>query len=467
MKGRCLLKKKGILLVNVLILLFILVLISVPIVLAVVQSNNKMTNEVTTTKANEIAYAGFKFMEKYVVENEETYIKSNLDSNKAYSTTVDVPYGDGTEKITVSISTKATLYPTRYLESINIIATADFAGTKGVYEDKIYFEDPFIRPKSVFPYNSFYVENNPIYPSSSQLEDRPGLLERMQVDAVPEINEEHKNWILAQEQTSSVTINTDIYGRVTKNEVLEAIDKLATLPGKDKRWQVIFIDNKATADYYTTIRMDNYAGANQNNRIHTFDFTALGNDEERTSLIILSNKEILCYPYWEFASSTTFAKEAFPTMNIPQIYGALIDVLGGDIYFISYGGGKYGDNGERIGINMSVYNKYNDSLHNLGQITIASTLTRDNVATDFLDAWIGTSKNLFLYYPNRNLEITSFGHYAQYSYAKNNTTYYNYEYAPTYGGVVTKSINWVGVSYRNEFLSIDWKGEPELLGYHD
>lgn len=448
-------KRKGVLLITVLILFAVLVILSVSIMLFTTQSNDKMASNVSEEKAYEIAYAGYSIMEKYIVEYEEIYINDNLGSGDTYSTTVSIPYNDGSVSKEVNIDTKATLYE-GYLQEVIIKAKASFGEVESSYSNTIYFEDPYVRPKSVFPYNNFSLDQNPIDSPSNSTADSLGLIDRMAVDSVPTINAEHINWILSNSKTSSVTINTDSNGKVTESDIKTKIEELKSKSDTDKSksWQVIYINN--TTSKFTTIYLDGTMNIN-NTRIHTFDFDSLGNDEETTNLIFLSNRDIKIAPYWEAATSeSTYLNSIFPNSDVSFLTGALYEVIGGDMYFISYGGGSYSAyDANRIGVNVSVYNKYNKSLSEIGQITIASTL---NHSGEF-DIWAGNHKNLFVYYPNSKVEITDN------SEIVSTTLYERSNYACTYGGVVAKSITWISSAYKDEYVGVEWRGDPELLGY--
>lgn len=153
-------KKKGFMLVAVLVFLVVVIIISIPVVRGLVQNSNIKAVNVSEEKADEIAYAGYKVMENYVV-NETTAFENetkafgnaqSIENNNILKTKLDIPYNfysveDATNS-TVSSGTRETHVTTTInrdpasdkIASVTITSTTDFSEVDGFFEDTIYFD---------------------------------------------------------------------------------------------------------------------------------------------------------------------------------------------------------------------------------------------------------------------------------------------------------------------------------------
>ncbi|MFV0440676.1 MAG: hypothetical protein ACK5LV_05230 [Lachnospirales bacterium] len=506
-------KRKGALLVTVLVSIVIFIIISVPLTNFIQQSSDSASDNIMENKADEIAYAGFKIFERYVVDYEQDYLGdlSFTDPNVDYgtwSTTITVPYADGTVETPVSITTKATTSDDgKLIERVEVLATTAYSGITGAHEEIIDFQVETMileTPMSVFPYHYFGYKGtnasgaryNPTDGTTATMGKdlagnvvEPTLKSRMQVETIPPIDRNHIQYILNHENSNVTTITSTPYlfnDVVYESDIMNAIEKLkqSDEEKKSKPWQVIYLDSSKLVSPYgggsMVIRFDDSYGSTDGyiptseDRYTKIDMTGLGNNKDRTSLIFLCDKPLILLPYYNIPNTDpTFLNKYF---SVP-IYGVATtyyDLINCDMYFISYGTGARGHN-------FSVYNKDFRNFDELGQITVVSD------STIGYDAWVSSSTNAFFYLPFSNGFAFNgdSGAYTIDSNATaisgNNATYnLNYPYGVisdstkqnipmyTFGGAVGDNLGTVGVRnymYQEEYVPVEWKGDPRLLGY--
>lgn len=490
-------KKRGSLLIVTIVWVIFFILLSIPILYFLRILENNSSSEALEDRADEVAYAGYKFMEKYIVDNEEKFINM-LDENKENVTVLYVPYGDGSQKTDVSITSSVVLNEHNLIDEVTIHATCSYSDTMGSYKDTIYIESSStssettelgIKP-SVFPYDKYSLEDD----TKATSEEGPTLMERMDVTEIPEIDAEHIEYVKNHENSNVVTVGTSNIGVVYWNDIQNALDELGqSEEGKSKPWQVIYVDNQTNR--HTTVRTDNrndmtgggYYKIPLENRIKTIDMTGFGNGEDRTSLIFLSDRDILFAPYWNTTVTNSVYTEEdfqkfFPDAPVYGVYGNSTNLVNCDLYFISYRGSGQATISDN-GYNAGVHSPDNRSYDNLGQITFASGNKTGQSKVKRPYAYIGRSVNTFFYFPFLEFNIDAGGEIDYFTTFREDTRVlarYAYPFKKeykdveiainhdiSYGGVVATNTIMPGGISEEDYISVEWKGDPRLLGYYN
>ncbi|MFV0441717.1 MAG: hypothetical protein ACK5LV_10580 [Lachnospirales bacterium] len=515
-------KRKGALLVTVLICMVAFTIIAVPITFFIQQTGDTTSENIMENKSDEIAYAGFKVFEKYVVDNEQEFLASldfttSPDGSYALTTTsVMIPYADGTVTAPVSLELKTkTSDDGKMLKSVEVLATTKYSDIVGAHEETINFQTNKMvleTPKSVFPY-SYYSGVTYYYPTglytnkdgtgarvttnkgdlfanglsaisgkvNTGKKIEPNLATRMKVNEIPKIDKTHVDYILNHPNSNVYTIDVSTVASayVLESQIMEAINTLKST-GSTKPWQVIYIKVPSTYSGVVYVRFDDTVGqgfvSTSMDRYTKVDMSGFvpENSDDRVSLIFLCDNPIVLTPYYnghEF--STGFLNTYFPNTYLNNVATAYYDLINCDMYFISYGVGQRGHN-------ASVYNKDLKNQDELGQINFVSG------SSDYADAWIGGSTNVFLYMPfHSNFAFGgSSAFYDTYdaediigitaTYGNTVNVRYGYHVGSyTYGGIVADYAGVLSASngtsrtyaWQDEYTPVEWKGDPRLLGY--
>lgn len=482
-------KRKGSLLIGVLILIVVFSIIAIPIALYVGYTSEVVNDYVLENKADEIAYGGYLFMEKYIVDYESEYINYLVDNK--YNTEIVIPFGDGSNSMAVNIKTEAVLSGENSLSEVKITATTNYADIDGFYDNTIYFQESGEseveidltgkRPPSIFSYDSYFLYNDA---TSDYVDGEPGLKTRMGIDTIPEINQEHIDYILNHENTNYVTITTTKKGVARWSLVESAITQLGEQEGKNKPWQVIYIDNISKNNTIvrtdgTYVQTDDTTGS-IDDRYTRFDLTGYGNGVDRTNLIFLSDADIQLLPtYKNGLGYKNDFNHYFPDVEMTGISSPIFDLVDCDLYFISFKGEDQKYTVNELFVSASVYSKDNKNFNDLGQITFVSGSDVDKT----ISAYMGRAINIFVYAPfYDNLKIVQKAE-TEYSGVKANDINLGYAqpynsnrrkklvtntHSRSYGGIVGEKINLSKVNdYIDEYVSVEWKGDPRLLGYYD
>lgn len=537
-------KHKGVVLIAVLVLTVLCAGIAVPIISRGVTLKDNYTENYYKRDAEELAYAGFRFMQQYIVENESDYIKE-VEEDDIYDEILKLPYKNEVVETygeievkyisgrDVEVKTKATMDNGK-LASVYIESYTTVGGELGKYSDTIYFSDSeVVRAKSVFPSGELWIDkdtggrdvNGNVTSSEKYVDGVATLKTRMGVDTIPEIDETHLQKIRDNEKTNMVTITveTNSNGVVTQEEIQAAITALGDSgeAGKSKQWQVVDIVNNSKYPTYINLRSDvykdtpelegtpGYSNTVLNDRIKTFDLSGFGNGTDRVDLIFMSNHDIYVLPRRLSVNKERFNREWFKD-NYPGrtgISGTKFDLINCNLYFIAYA--DSGQIEEVLGekpLDMSVYNKDNVDIDNLGQITYVSTADTYK-SNNHTYLYMFDSLNTFYYMPNHEVVYTivssdlytsgelpnnlrqmmhwpSIQH--EYNYiADSNQNIKNDQlvenaYTRAYGGIVVGGFAVAGLGTENsiydnarldgygaEYYYTEWKGDPWLLGYYE
>ncbi len=353
-------KRKGSLLIGVLLLVMIITIVSTPLLYALLVNSEKQTDSYVSAKAEEIAYGGYKVMETYILENRQSFIDSLNDAN-ILEVVLDMPYtNSSTTTKETTVKATASFLGTN-LDKVEIVSTTDFSGIPGTYSYTLYFDNSTTSSSSnLFPSGSYYDEKHGNYGPLDQMLDRLGR------DAVaPLLTPEHIAYLKRDSNYIEVTNGTGPFGSFTflsQANVDAFISALVAQQGSESyKNHIVFI----TEDIYNSIKL-------ASNNL-TFDLTGLNSPDGVPNLI--------------FAIS-----DDFETWGDVQF-----DINGGNLYMLSEAMPNMA--------NFASLLNTGETIDDIGQLTIATNENAHNVTFERLNLC-----NTFYYLPGASVHFHTEGY---------------------------------------------------------
>lgn len=243
-------KKKGVVLIGVLVLMSMFSIMSIPIVNMLVQQSDLNSRHLSRDKAKEIAYAGYKVIESFILNDEEAFQRTLVDGRNDFA--VKIPYGDeGVYNNKAEISVKATI-ENNVITSVSIKSEANYNDVIGVYEDNLYIGSTD-EEESVFPTSTYLDTSDSI----------TKLKQRMNVEEIPKLlSEEHKKWLMSN-STFVVCDDVDAGGKVTTDIINNQIEILNDKPNTNSRYVIFFTKDNLQFEKDIVIDLSKLLGANK------------------------------------------------------------------------------------------------------------------------------------------------------------------------------------------------------------
>ncbi|MFV0518685.1 MAG: hypothetical protein ACK5LY_00285 [Lachnospirales bacterium] len=340
-------KRKGSLLIGVILLVTIVAILSIPILNTIGVTSNLKTQNVVVSKAEEIAYCGYMIIEKYIVENEDDFISSL--NNNVFEIELDIPYTFTNNSKTATIIANAKIEDNKLTE-VTITSTATFSGEEGVYQDTIYFNSENQLMSNVFPEDEYFEEDS-----------IDNMLDRVGVTEIPTLlGDEHISY-LKRNSNFIETVNDGQFGSITRIEQDDINNFISALKAQDnglRRNHIIFINPN---QYYNATQLFTYT--------YNVDLTGLQSPEGAPNFIIVIKGDLQS---WDIAS---------------------FNITGGNMYILA-------DNMTSVASFASVTA---DEVKKTGQLTIASLGSGGVIEFERHNM-----TNTFYYLPNREVRFKTY-----------------------------------------------------------
>ncbi|MFV0441722.1 MAG: hypothetical protein ACK5LV_10605 [Lachnospirales bacterium] len=238
-------KRKGVLLVWVLIILVIISMMTASIFGWLYYREEQTTKIMLESKADEIAYAGYKIMENFIIEETESF-ENKLDDNLEFKGSFEIPYDNENRvrktEVTAMIIKQAL---DDEIGEVNIVSKTLYADETGYYEDSIYYMnstnetvDPPTVSGNLFPPNSYYEDDG-----------ADKAYDRMGVENEPDfLTKEHIEFL--KENSNYIDIDSDDFGEgyqqmsLTTDIVNQWVELLEANDDGTKKYHIVFVEDK-------------------------------------------------------------------------------------------------------------------------------------------------------------------------------------------------------------------------------
>ncbi len=473
-------KRKGILLLMVLVIVLVVAILSIPAISMIRQNTQITYTELTKHKADEVAYAGFQAVTRYIIENKEEFMTEiQADPLHTLNYPVNIEYTENGVSKKVEVVMKNPVFEVSNLKSLDIEATTIFGGEKGFYKERVNFNvetenttEGFI----LFPEDPYYLITNGITGDRADdnqnydKKERKGLLQRLSereiVDlegnyyvqsTLPKIgNEEHIEWF--RRNSNFFEVNLIDNENCNQDKINNWI---STLEAKEKNrpLHVLYL-NFANSNHTATFpgkrvkdTLNNYYYLDYTKDIN-MDISSLGNGVDNTDLIILTNGNM-----------------TFPVTNADvkgHSKGNIIkfNITGGNVYFLANGNLNLTKDGL-----SSILHEITEHEEIAPQLTFASTT--GSPFTNWLN-FHGNTQNTFYYFPNSDLLGNIYHNFDSPDFGKpiisggmtlGQGYYTNPDYSDGYYSYSNQQ-EYEGESYNKSYYSrVKWKGKMQYFGY--
>ncbi len=157
-------KHSGGALLLTLCLVLVFSLLAVPLIY-MLQSNTNITyNSITSERAQEIAIGGYNAFERYIVKNEESFLRDIKDSEtNTLSYTLDIVSDESGNMSSVNILVYDPVEELNQITAVSIKASATYGEEVGVFENVLHFNIIAGRAPSTPPENEPMFPNYPYY----------------------------------------------------------------------------------------------------------------------------------------------------------------------------------------------------------------------------------------------------------------------------------------------------------------
>ncbi len=468
-------KKKGIVLLLVICVVLVFAILAVPTVMKFQQNSETTYSSIINSKADEIAYGGYKAVERYIIDEKRNFtneIKSKADLAVTY--TFDIIYNTNEDKKTVTAVMSNPVIEGKNLKSVDVRTTVNFGEEEGVYTNKITFSTAVTPGYILFPEDPHYIITRGLdgdtYNATNNYDSihRKGLYDRLAEREIfyerivnEEITEEkyteatlpnigdgkHIAWLKENSNfiEKSVSSNTtykddDIAGWIT-----ELASKENGKTKEDRNYlNVVYLNFTNTGNTATFLgnqvndTEDKYYNISYTYDIN-IDVSSLGNGLEDTDFIIITNAG----------------------MEIPTNYSARtyrFNIKGGNVYFMS--------NGRlNLGTNANILHEVTEHEDIAPQLTFASTYTGGPFTNMYF--YFGNLQNTYFYFPHSDTIGSLMHNIPNVNYGKSvvsggmtlGQTIANYQSYGNPGAYEGESFN------RSYHSRVAWDGYLEYCGY--
>ncbi len=431
-------KKKGGLLLLVIMLIAVVGILSVPMISMVGQNFNISNRGITDIKADELAYGGFKIVKKYIIQDKnrgsdstfQNYLTEDLDGdgiNDAGNVVINLPYGTDGDTVPVDSRTEV-VFENSKIKEVHITTTATYGKSTETYEETVYFSTQNnsdgvieVATSKIFP-NSTYYEIDTRVDKNNNIINNWGSVDkmkaRMEVNEIPAIADSEHIDFLTRNNTVEPVLLDGTSKALNESKIQTYVAELAS--NVDRKENSIHVINLKEENNWSDF--DGYIDiVPQNDNEIEIDLSNLGIAGENDVNLI-------------FITDTRFAFGGLNT-NRDRPEEVIFKVKGGHVHFVYATDSTSTD----TTINMNITSRPFEAGAEAGQVTIGITGKGYTLNPSY-----GEMKNIFIYAPQRQL-----------TFARNNSS-------PS-GGIVTYRIieaNNVGPTF------IPWKGVSQIMAYN-
>ncbi|MFV0441721.1 MAG: type II secretion system protein [Lachnospirales bacterium] len=185
-------KRKGFILLWILVAVALFAMASAPVVQKLILQSDMKTRNILSDKADEIAYAGSKTMENFILTNFDVFY-DRLDDEKKFETIFEIPFdNEGGIKRANVVATYVPLSDENKYEKVEIVSRAEFSDVEGIFKQTLYYsgETEEVARGEVF--------SEDVYFDAKDSDGTPikKLKGRMGIETIPELlTDTHLNWL--------------------------------------------------------------------------------------------------------------------------------------------------------------------------------------------------------------------------------------------------------------------------------